>query len=919
MKKTAAHYGLLLCFSTSIVAAQQQSAPSSDVNTQTPKKLACLGQSSLISGDESSDKKSTQTEGENCEKTMLEGIERLTVQGEFIGLQVPEIEGRYVLDRNFISALPRTGGDITEMLVNLPGVELGEEFYDVEQQAEVGAQRVSISGAEAWQTGFFMDGVNFNSRQDPTEYNRSLNAVNDVVGGAQNFNVNQQIVESIEVYTNNVPANYGSFSGGVVEVETRDGSPTNPEFGFNYRTSRSDWNEYNTYIPEDYEGDESSISGAPIFEKQVINVNASTPIGEHHQVLVAISHTTSDISKTSLSRNELTSRETANYLLKFTQKDLGLDKLQLVLNYSPYVKKDLLRNVKDSDFEISGGGLSAQFKALHEFENVGVSTKLSYANSENSRSAPAHYYLWQKATGKDWGNGDGSSTTELSKQGGYGDLDKEQQTIFWEGDADFHEFNWLDADHQVNLGFQYSWEQLSRKRFYDTYSYNSPISNGVLDLNCSGHLLDCVEFEISQTEEEIEAYLGEPLDLTNNVHLAYYDSIVTQAPQYFAVRNVYRQEAIEVAVQNLSFYLTDSINRQDITVNLGLRYEYDDFLQNHNIAPRIAAGYDVFSDGDTLINFGINRYYDSNLLSYKVKEQQLPRLLQYRGLNSSSYLQNWEQSSGATDYRYKFVDIDTPYNDELVLGIKQATAGGTLSLEYVKRWREKQIVYSSDLKDYNEADGYYYRFANNGREGGNERVSISWQMQWQNHSLWANTSYQLSQWDSYEGESVEVTDVENMVFIRTGNSEDNYEYEEVSLSKIDVLESVFTQPFKINFGWTYSFGKGRQVTLTGNWVDSSERFENTNESRESEQVERLCPECQGNESILVDIYEKVKKPQRLLMNASLAWRSDWQYLSGVKFRLDIQNLLNARTYSLSKNTAGVEVGRAIWLGIGYQW
>lgn len=351
MLKQAAHNGLLLCFLTAPVIAQEQSLK--DVKTEqqgSVQKINC----EFEQGSQSSCTTKSKVDGEQAD------IEHITVQGRYIGLIVPEIEGRYTFDRNFIDALPISSGDISEMLVNLPGVQLGSEFYDADNQAEIGAARVSISGGDAWQTGFFLDGVNFNSRQDPSSYKRSFSDVNDVRGNAQNFNVNQQIVESIEVYTNNVPVQYGSFSGGVVEVETKDFNFDNPEFGFSYRTSKSDWNQYHIIEGTAREQDDFDFNPVtPSFEKEVINLNGSIPLDEHHGVFFALSRTTSDITELSLGDSVLTQRESSNWLLKLTQNNLWFDKAELTLNYSPYDTSDVLEDVRNSEFTVEGGGFSS--------------------------------------------------------------------------------------------------------------------------------------------------------------------------------------------------------------------------------------------------------------------------------------------------------------------------------------------------------------------------------------------------------------------------------------------------------------------------------------------------------------------------------------------------------------------------------
>ncbi|AGV54094.1 TonB-dependent receptor plug domain-containing protein [Alteromonas mediterranea] len=379
--KYAAPSGLLLSLlaNAPLVNAQQQQ------DVVAPKNDVCISEDAL--------NRMTDAERLACveEKEHAKKMERILVEGRFIGLQVPEVEGRFTLDRNFIEYTPRTGGDFTELLGLLPGVVLGGEQYDASEQGEIKAQRVSIMGAEAWQTGFFLDGMNFNSRQDPSFYRSNTTLINDVEGTTQTFNINQQNIDNITVYTNNVPAQYGSFSGGVVDVETRE-SYKETEFSFNYRTSRSDWNNYETFLAEDVTEGNEEAPDEPAFEKQILNVNFAKALNEYYHLLVSANYTTSEISKLSLNQPVATERENANVLVKLTQRNLWVDKLTLTANYSPYTSNDIIANAIDSDFEIEGGGFSSSIKVEHSFDKFALESKLSFAESYNTRSANPHYY-----------------------------------------------------------------------------------------------------------------------------------------------------------------------------------------------------------------------------------------------------------------------------------------------------------------------------------------------------------------------------------------------------------------------------------------------------------------------------------------------------------------------------------------------
>lgn len=922
MTKQAANMGLLLsCLVAGQAAhAQEQvnttaTTPAAVDNTPlTDNELAtlCLGDNNPTDISREALRECIAARKQGQKKT----VETIEVTGRYIGLQVPEVEGRFVFDREFIESTPRTGGDFTELLGLLPGVILGDEMLNAEDQAEINAKRVFIGGNEAWQTGFFMDGMNFNSRQDPSTYQNGSNPVNDVEGSTQTFNINQQIIDSIEVYLNNIPAEYGSFSGGVVEVHTREPENNKPQFGFSYRTSQSDWNEYKVFFNETNDTDVAPI--IPQFEKHSINTHFSTKISEHHSILLSANYIESEITAISLNQPVLTKRQNANILAKVIQKNLWVDEMSLTFNYSPYKSDDVVTNTLNGEFDIEGGGYSSNFRLTHGFDHFTYKARVSYAESFNSRNSPPHFYPWAKVRGKGWGVGDDTEQTVLSLEGGYGDLEKTQKTLFIDNQIALDSVDWLGGTHNIKVGLQYQNETLQRDRFYDSYIYNSPIT-GISNLQCSGYGFDCGELQTSITLEALEAQLGEPIDFTNPEHVLAYSNIVTMSPQYFALRTVYQQENIDVTLQTASVYLTNSIDFGDVTVNAGLRTDYDDFLENVNIAPRVSIGYRWFGDADRLLTVGLNRYYDSNLLTYKVREQQLPYLLQRREINGNGFVQGWQTLSTDSNYRFLFDNLDTPFNDEAVVGWKQATDIGNFSIEYTKRWRKDQLVQVGD-PFYNEADGYFYRRQSNEGFGENELVSFAWSWQYDEHSFWFNTSYRISEFYSDNQEQdIDNASLDELVFLQTVDADGNSVFTESTRGNMERIEAQFDQPIRFNLGWTAKWTNALTTSLTGSFVEAYNRFVRIPGVRASGQLSRFCPQCTDGETLLVDVFEQVEVPNRFLVNLSFAWKPEILDDHGLSVRLDLHNVLDQRTYQVAPLAAGVETGRSIWLEIGYQW
>ncbi|NDW23217.1 TonB-dependent receptor plug domain-containing protein [Alteromonas hispanica] len=907
MSYNAALYGLLLslAINTTVNAKEQ------------PQKQHqhCISKDALSRKDKQSIAQCIDETKNSAENKKIEKIE---VIGQYVGLQVPEVVGRFVLDRNLINAAPRNGGDFTELLELLPGIELGGERYDANEQGEISAQRVSIMGAQPWQTGFFINGVNFNSRQDPETYREGEVLINDVEGSTQAFNINQQILDSITVYTNNIPARYGSFSGGVVDVETREARATTPTFSLSYRGTQSDWNNYHVFLEEDVTQGNATAPTEPSFRKQSLNMNAEIPLSDHHGLLVSGNYINSEITRLSLNQPVLTERENMNLLVSLTQRNLWLDKLQLTLNYSPYESRDLITNAKNSDFENQGGGINSTFQLQHAFELFTLDTRMSYTLSDNSRRANPHFYQWAKAKGKAWGVGDPTEEVSISRQGGYGDLDKQQENLLFDTTLRFNTFSGLGVEHNIEWGIQLQHENLTRRRFYDSYIYNSPVT-GIANLDCSGNLFDCVELGTSISIAELETQLGAPLDFANPEHILAYSNIVTTSPQYFSIRAVYPEEYLDVGVGVASMHFTDSIELGNLNINVGVRVDHDNFLKNTNIGPRVSGGYQLFGSGDKLITFGVNRYYDANLLTYKVREQQTPFIFQRRAVSPNGVVQGWQNLAAASDSRFIFNDLATPFNDEFTMGWKQSTWLGNFSLEYTKRWQRDQLI-RDGAPVYNAQDGFFYQGQTNDGKGQNSRVSFSWAALFDVHSLSLNTSYILSEsFSSNTEQDIEDALLNDLIFIRETNANGDALFTETTRDNLTIIQSEFSRPLSINFVWAANWSEQITTSVTGTFRTTYEDYVLTEDVAPTSQLGRFASQISVEESFNIPVYQRVEFPNRVLFNASINYTPQVVDDHKLQFRVDMQNIFDQRTYAVAPGISGIELGRSIWFEVGYQW
>jgi hypothetical protein len=857
-------------------------------------------------------------------RTCLEeekSLEHIEVYGRFIGLETPEVIGRYYLDKKFIENAPKGNGDINELIALLPGVQISESAYSIDSLQEIKAQEISISGGNPWQTGFYIDGLNYNSRQDPASSERSVSAANDLGGGVQTMNINHQIVSSISVYDNNIPAEYGNFSGGVVEVETL--SPFDDKktsFSFGYRGSQSDWGNYHKITAEDDE--ESELDGSdvvdeepPIFKKNSYNISLKHKFNNQHGILINASYLESVISDVSLQQIRTQQRKNTNALVKYSYRDGWVDNVDLSFIYAPYENHNYKKDVINSDFIIDGGAIGSTLNIGHDFSWARLDSKLNFSRSENSREAPEHYYIWLQAKGKEWGqysDGNGDDAVLVSLEGGDGDLEKVQETVSWKNKFILDSFELLGSIHDIQFGTYVDYENIQRDRNQDSYYYNSSLqySTGIdsAPLNCSGYTLDCIELSYFQSMAMLEAELGHNVDLNNPEHLlAYSDNVVT-TPQYFQSRLVRQEEHISVDLMRYAMFLSDGINIGRVNANVAVRAEYDDFFQNLNLSPRLSMGIDVFDDGYSMAILGASRYYDAGLLTYKVREQQLPSYTQYRSIRDS-YLQGWLDSSGVSDFRYRYTDIKTPYDDEFVIGWKQSTQMfGTFSFKYVKRKKHDQLARESEVALGN--DGFSYIQVNNAGYGHSDRYTFAWNTQYESHSFWFNTSHtnNYSNVENYD------TSPDNVPFDELVM----YEGELISKTDLELINSNFSRPLMASFGWSTQWFDNLTTSFTGNYSQGYDTAQSTGGYSETGEIVSACPECQST-LVLVPTYEKYYVKSRTLVNMGLTWQPKLFGEHSIRLRADISNLFDVRTYAIKDNSSGIEVGRQFWLGINYSF
>ncbi len=509
-------------------------------------------------------------------------LEQVTV----VGQAEDSLTGSNTLDRGQLDLLPAKNGSINEAISVLPGVQLPEESRTSIKGGEILPPNVSLSGGTVYQNNFQIDGFSNNSLLDPMADDPTGSS--NVPGHPQSMFLPTNLLDEIKVYRYNVPASYGSFTGGVVDATIRKPEPE--FFGeINYRTTRDSWTEF--HVDEELQDEfDNSISQVyqPKFTKQDAGFFLNIPLSSNVSLLTSYQIYHSKIPLHHLNETKDQERRNETFLTKMAWDIDQNTSLSGSLQYSPYQGDYFYKNSKNSDFSIEGGGWQADLTFEHHLPLGKLSAKGAAKGSRNNRDAPQNLYTWLSEidgspSSKPWGSEVGTGLK--SHEGSVGSLEKEQTGLEFKTEFSANPVSLGETTHQINLGFHFEYVRGEVKRDLAQSQYHWSSKNANPDVVCNASDPACINGE-----------------------------------QFFLSRTLWPAELTSARINLFDFFIEDTINWQKLEVRPGIRVSYDDFMKNTNISPRLATSLDIFGDGQTLLVGGWNRYYGKTLLSYKLRE-----------------------------------------------------------------------------------------------------------------------------------------------------------------------------------------------------------------------------------------------------------------------------------------------------------
>ncbi|MBN7764870.1 TonB-dependent receptor plug domain-containing protein [Pectobacterium brasiliense] len=657
-----------------------------------------LAQQNDTSADENQQKNKTETEeGQQGDSSSENGEDTILVRST----PTSQSMGTQILNAEQIKKMPTGNGSVTELLKNNPAVQFSNTANSSNIPGELSPENVSFHGEKFYNNNFMIDGLSNNSNINPGANKGQMNgdpdgysAMDLPSGGPQSFWINSELIETLEVFDSNISAKYGDFTGGVVDARLMDPKLDRVFGKISYRTSRDSWTSYHIDggISEDFYS-ATNLYYQPKFKKQFYSATFNQPLSDKAGFIFAYNRQQSDIPyyHSYMGQWDDQERISETYLLKGSYLADNGDIIRMTGMYSPHESKYYKKNIKNGAFTNTGGGYRFNMEWEHNASWGKMTSLAGYQFEQNKTEHEANEFTqWVYSTSRvpggfispslDW-----QSAATNSQIGGYGTFSTEKKTTTLKQDYELNPKFLLGMTHQIDFGWQADFASTQYRRFQDAYT-SSVAANATY--------------------------------VNPNVVCLPGDSMCIPGEQFAGTRTLFPARSVQASYNSYAAYLQDSMSYGRLEVTPGVRVTYDDFLENLNFAPRFAASYDVFGDRSTRVFGGANRYYGANMLSYKLRQGIGTNILQRRTSSTAP----WRPDPARTGTNYTVSDLNTPYSDEVTLGLSQRVMNTVWTAKWVNRQGKDQFGGETI-----RVNGQNYRVMNN--DGRTEGDTLSLEVQ----------------------------------------------------------------------------------------------------------------------------------------------------------------------------------------------
>lgn len=796
----------------------------------------------------------------------------------------PVDSGTSRFNRASIDARAPGSGDVNEILRALPTVQFSSQDGRATRTElqDLRPANISISGGNFSENLFLVDGIGVNSRLDVSSTNPNHYIEGNAAASAQSLWVDASLVGAMTVRDSNISAEYGQFTGGVVEIDTR--SPA-AEFGItaHYGETGPDIAQFRiSKRNREILGDD--VPGKPDYLKRRYGAAIDLPASDAIRFLfgynLSKSRVTYERGTYYAHYGDYGQQSVSESFLGKAEVDLAAAlKLTGQVTYSPYESEFSHPNGIDNWVYLDGGGLAGSLELEGTAANDARWTlEVSHAMSDTDRRVDRAGTISISATapGVDWCSSESSCSL-----GGPNPINQDQWDSAvkaqWEQPA-------LGGD--VRFGAEYARVKAVKERSETNYSFRHGDSEDLpIEVNPS-------------------TVCAQPMQ--------YPDTCVEGA---YALAQMGPAMAFESRVK-LDTYTLWGEWQGDVAgfeLRTGLRYDFESFLGNHNVAPRLSVSRDLPFAGVNL-TLGANRYYGRSFLGYALRENYPDNYVYRRApeVIDGNYVwsDNWTLYRHTILPRYSNAELETPYVDELTFALRGPTPliGGEYRIRGILRESRNQFARSEEIS-YNEEEETgdtamvrSYEITNDG-ERSYRGLSLEYARSFGHHSLSVSTN--LSKSKSSNIDYFDVVDELGLL------GEDVYYRGEIvprlRATANNQLED-YAAPVIINLDWAAIWFDGRlRTNVNGRYRSGFERVDDTGENIEIDGAS-------------YDVYDLIRFQDAVSFNLSAALEVVRSRYGALTLDLRVNNLFNTVLEEDYTSTSQPwQMGRNAWISARYSF
>ncbi|MDE0038334.1 MAG: TonB-dependent receptor plug domain-containing protein [Gammaproteobacteria bacterium] len=567
-------------------------------------------------------------------------------------VEAAEIEvqpGHVQYDAEFIAALPGGDSNLADLLRVNPAVDFARESDLSMNSAVQRPAEISIHGQPFYQNAFLIDGIDTANDLNPANAGDiwSTPSLVQPHGGSspQSYYIDTNLIESIKVYDSNVPAEYGGFLGGVVAAELKryDGVDS---ASIGYRLQRDEWEEFHVTEDDLTAADYYRAAYTPDYRRSYLRLGAQRGFGDLGLGLsVSRRHSTfaqSFVKRYHFARLEdqhLEYEDVIDNILGRVDTNLGETAVGISFRHSKRRHDGLTSTTYDGRFKKDHDGSGLTLDIEREIGADKLEMSIGFDRVRDILDSDTNTFSF-----REYAEG---SATESQYEGAFGDSRQSQTRISVVPKLTMATRKGGRFQHNIVLGAQLGYTDSYYERpadvvFEQYWCIRDQGREGCRDQNGDG---------VSGPEDEYRARIS----------------------NWFAGK-------VDVTYGSAGLHAEDVIQVGRWQLSLGMRIDWDDYLGNVDVSPRISAQRDLFGDDRTTLIAGVNRYYGRSFFRYALNDaiSGWRDSTQFNSDGSVRRVTNFDDRSGRSD-------LSTPYSDEWMLGWTQALGKVTARLQFVNR------------------------------------------------------------------------------------------------------------------------------------------------------------------------------------------------------------------------------------------